>query len=73
MENLIAIIIMGSVSSGAITTDDVTEMEYQQAEIDLVAMHEEQIVRLDIEREQFKFAFENEQKELMELLSTPEK
>lgn len=68
MKNLLAMIVLGSISMIAFA-EDVSEMPvYQDAEIDVAELNKEQKAKLAAEREQYRLALGIEQNDLIDAL-----
>jgi hypothetical protein len=66
MRNLLAVIILGSISLSASANDEIDKVQYD--EIDVSAINLEQLASLDLDRKMFELALDLEQNARLDLL-----
>ena len=68
MRNLLAIIILGSISLSASANDEIDNSIVQYDEIDVIAINIDQLASLEMDRKQFEIALDIEQNARLDLL-----
>lgn len=68
MKNLLAMIVLGSISVTAFAEDVVKMPVYQDAKIDVAELNKVQKAKLKVEREQYRLALDVEQNEIIDAL-----